>query len=61
MTLDQKHKAEKVRLQSLLDGLESRATNWVTLNDVVGAYVGFGYGDPTEHFKAALKHYIEDV
>lgn len=59
MTLDQKHADEKNRLKSLLAGLESRATDLTGLNDVVRAYIGFGNKDPTEHFKAALRHYLE--
>jgi hypothetical protein len=60
MSLAKKQAGERAKLKRLLDNLDDRATNWQQLNESVAHYIGWGYGDPTQHFKDALRAYLAD-
>lgn len=59
MTLEQKQKVERERLEGLCRSLEKNAHDMKSLVDVLCAYRDFGGGDPLPHIKAALRYYLE--
>lgn len=58
-TLRNRQDAERNQLMSLLGSLEGNATNINEFIHVARNYIGWGYPDPTEHLKTALRNYLE--
>lgn len=60
MSLVKKQAAEIEKLKKLLANLDERAKNWRILSQLVGDYIGYGYGDHTQYFKDASRVYLEN-
>lgn len=59
MTLEERQKIEREKLERLRDSMESRAHDLPSLMTVLEAFDEWSMLDPLPHVKAAMRHYLE--